>query len=142
MDHEFFMKKALALAKKGQGYTSPNPMVGAVIVKDGEVKGKGYHQFIDQAHAEVNAIEDAGSQAKGATLYVNLEPCNHTGRTPPCTRKIIEAGIKRVVVALKDPNTIAGGGSVFLKQNARLLRSNARRPWMGASLPAAVIPSG
>ena len=117
MDHEFFMKKALALAKKGQGYTSPNPMVGAVIVKDGEVKGKGYHQVVGQAHAEVNAIADAGTQAKGATLYVNLEPCNHTGRTPPCTRKIIEAGIKRVVVAVKDPNTIAGGGSVFLKQN-------------------------
>ncbi len=117
MDHEFFMKKALGLAKKGQGYTSPNPMVGAVIVKDGEVKGKGYHQFIGQAHAEVNAIEDAGTQARGATLYVNLEPCNHTGRTPPCTRKILEAGIKRVVVAMEDPNTIAAGGSVFLKQH-------------------------
>jgi diaminohydroxyphosphoribosylaminopyrimidine deaminase/5-amino-6-(5-phosphoribosylamino)uracil reductase len=117
MDHEFFMKKALALAKKGQGYTSPNPMVGAVIVKDGEVKGKGYHQVVGQAHAEVNAIEDAGARAKGATLYVNLEPCNHTGRTPPCTRKILEAGIKRVVVALEDPNTIAGGGSTFLQQN-------------------------
>jgi diaminohydroxyphosphoribosylaminopyrimidine deaminase/5-amino-6-(5-phosphoribosylamino)uracil reductase len=116
MGHEFFMKKALALAKKGQGYTSPNPMVGAVIVKDGEVKGKGYHQSVGQAHAEVNAIEDAGAQAKGATLYVNLEPCNHTGRTPPCTRKILEAGIKRVVVAMEDPNTIAGGGCVFLKQ--------------------------
>ena len=116
MDHEFFMKKALALAKKGQGYTSPNPMVGAVIVKDGEVKGKGYHQSVGQAHAEVNAIEDAGAQTKGATLYVNLEPCNHTGRTPPCTRKILEAGIKRVVVAMEDPNTIAGGGCVFLKQ--------------------------
>ena len=117
MDHEFFMKKALVLAKKGQGYTSPNPMVGAVIVKDGEVKGKGYHQVVGQAHAEVNAIEDAGTLAKGATLYVNLEPCNHTGRTPPCTRRILEAGIKRVVVALEDPNTIAGGGAVFLKQN-------------------------
>ena len=117
MDHEFFMKKALALAKRGQGYTSPNPMVGAVIVKDGEVKGKGYHQVVGQAHAEVNAIEDAGTRAKGATLYVNLEPCNHTGRTPPCTRKILEAGIKRVVVALEDPNTIAGGGSAFLQQN-------------------------
>jgi diaminohydroxyphosphoribosylaminopyrimidine deaminase/5-amino-6-(5-phosphoribosylamino)uracil reductase len=116
MDHEFFMKKALALAKRGQGYTSPNPMVGAVIVKDGEVKGKGYHQSVGQAHAEVNAIEDAGAQTKGATLYVNLEPCNHTGRTPPCTRKILEAGIKRVVVAMEDPNTIAGGGCVFLKQ--------------------------
>ncbi len=111
------MKMALNLAKKGQGYTSPNPMVGAVIVKNGEVQAKGYHQFIGQAHAEVNAIEAAGTRARGATLYVNLEPCNHTGRTPPCTRKIIEAGIKRVVVAMKDPNTIAGGGSVFLKQH-------------------------
>jgi diaminohydroxyphosphoribosylaminopyrimidine deaminase/5-amino-6-(5-phosphoribosylamino)uracil reductase len=116
MDHEIFMKKALALAKRGQGYTSPNPMVGAVIVKDGEVKGKGFHQSVGQAHAEVNAIEDAGTQAKGATLYVNLEPCNHTGKTPPCTRKILEAGIKRVVVAMEDPNTIAGGGAVFLKR--------------------------
>jgi diaminohydroxyphosphoribosylaminopyrimidine deaminase/5-amino-6-(5-phosphoribosylamino)uracil reductase len=116
MDHEFYMKKALALAKKGQGYTSPNPMVGAVVVKGGKVKGKGYHQAVGQAHAEVNAIEDAGTQTRGATLYVNLEPCNHTGRTPPCTRKILEAGIKRVVVAMEDPHTIAGGGCVFLKQ--------------------------
>ena len=117
MDHEFFMKKALALAKKGLGYTSPNPMVGAVIVKDGEVIGKGYHQAAGRSHAEVDAIEDAGVRAKGATLYVNLEPCNHTGRTPPCTRKILEAGIKRVVVALEDPNTIAAGGSAFLRQH-------------------------
>jgi diaminohydroxyphosphoribosylaminopyrimidine deaminase/5-amino-6-(5-phosphoribosylamino)uracil reductase len=117
MDDEHFMKMALDLAQKGQGYTSPNPMVGAVIVKDSKVKGKGYHQSIGEAHAEVNAIEDAGSQAKGATLYVNLEPCNHTGRTPPCTLKILEAGIKRVVMAMEDPNTIAGGGAVFLKKH-------------------------
>jgi len=111
------MKMALDLAQKGQGYTSPNPMVGAVVVQDGKVKGSGYHQSIGLAHAEVNAIEDAGSQIKGATLYVNLEPCNHTGRTPPCTRKILEAGIKRVVVAMEDPNTEAGGGAVFLKEH-------------------------
>ena len=111
------MKMALDLAHKGQGYTSPNPMVGAVVVKDGKVKGSGYHQGIGLAHAEVNAIEDAGAQTKGATLYVNLEPCNHTGRTPPCTRKILEAGIKRVVVAMDDPNTTAGGGAVFLKEH-------------------------
>jgi diaminohydroxyphosphoribosylaminopyrimidine deaminase/5-amino-6-(5-phosphoribosylamino)uracil reductase len=92
-------------------------MVGAVVVKDGKVKGSGYHQSIGLAHAEVNAIEDAGSQTNGATLYVNLEPCNHTGRTPPCTRKILEAGIKRVVVAMEDPNTEAGGGAVFLKEH-------------------------
>ena len=111
------MKMALTLAKKGQGYTSPNPMVGAVVVKDGKVEGSGYHQAVGLAHAEVNAIEDAGSQAKGATLYVNLEPCNHTGRTPPCTRKILAAGIRRVVVAMEDPNTKAGGGAVFLKEH-------------------------
>jgi diaminohydroxyphosphoribosylaminopyrimidine deaminase/5-amino-6-(5-phosphoribosylamino)uracil reductase len=115
MDDAHFMKMALKLAKKGQGYTSPNPMVGAVIVKDGELKGQGYHQAAGLTHAEVNAIEDAGSEAKGATLYVNLEPCNHTGKTPPCTRKILEAGIRRVVVAMEDPNTQAGGGAVFLK---------------------------
>ena len=115
MDHEFFMKKALDLAQKGQGYTSPNPMVGAVIVKEGKVKGRGYHQRFGEAHAEVNAIEDAGPQAKGATLYVNLEPCSHTGKTPPCTLKILEAGIKRVVMAMEDPNPAAGGGAVFLR---------------------------
>jgi diaminohydroxyphosphoribosylaminopyrimidine deaminase/5-amino-6-(5-phosphoribosylamino)uracil reductase len=117
MDDEYFMKMALDLAQKGRGYTSPNPMVGAVVVKDGKVKGKGYHQAIGLAHAEVNAIEDAGARARGATLYVNLEPCNHTGRTPPCTLKILEAGIKRVVVAMEDPNTEAAGGAVFLKEH-------------------------
>lgn len=117
MDDEYFMKMALALAKKGRGYTSPNPMVGAVIVKDGQIKGRGYHQSIGKAHAEVNALADAGRQARGATLYVNLEPCNHTGRTPPCTRKILEAGIKRVVFAMEDPHTIAAGGAAFLKKH-------------------------
>jgi len=117
MDDEYFMRMALDLARKGQGHTSPNPMVGAVVVKDGEVIGSGYHQAIGLAHAEVNAIEAAGAQTKGATLYVNLEPCNHTGRTPPCTRKILDAGIKRVVVAMEDPNTKAGGGAALLRKH-------------------------
>lgn len=117
MDEEHFMRMALALAKKGQGYTSPNPMVGAVIVKDGNVIGSGYHQSFGEAHAEVNAIEEAGTKAKGATLYVNLEPCNHTGKTPPCSLKILKSGIQRVVMAMEDPNTIAGGGALFLKEN-------------------------
>jgi diaminohydroxyphosphoribosylaminopyrimidine deaminase/5-amino-6-(5-phosphoribosylamino)uracil reductase len=117
MDDAYFMKMALDLAKKGRGYTSPNPMVGAVVVKDGQVKGRGYHHCIGEAHAEVNALAAAGPEARGATLYVNLEPCNHTGRTPPCTRKILEAGIKRVVVAMEDPNTIAGGGAALLKKH-------------------------
>ncbi len=117
MSDEHFMKMALDLAKKGRGYTSPNPMVGAVIVKDGKVVGKGYHQAAGSPHAEVNALEDAGELAKGATLYVNLEPCNHTGRTPPCTERVLAAGIKRVVVAMGDPNPdVLGGGTDFLRR--------------------------
>ncbi len=111
------MRMALNLAKKGQGYTTPNPMVGAVVVKDGEVVGRGFHRAAGQAHAEVNAIDDAGEKAKDAWLYVNLEPCNHTGRTPPCTRKILDAGIRRVIVAMADPHTKAGGGAAFLRQH-------------------------
>jgi len=116
MDDKSFMEIALELAVKGQGFTSPNPMVGAVIVKDNIVVGKGYHKAVGDAHAEVNAIGDAGTLAKGATLYVTLEPCNHHGRTPPCSEKILEAGISRVVVAMKDPNPdVQGGGIDFLK---------------------------
>ncbi len=109
------MRMALALAERGAGYTSPNPMVGAVVVNDGRVVGKGYHQFVGGAHAEVNAIADAGGKAAGATLYVTLEPCNHTGRTPPCTEKILAAGLRRVVVAMADPNPkVTGGGNARL----------------------------
>ncbi len=118
MDDRHFMKMALDLAVKGEGSTSPNPMVGAVVVKDGQVVGSGYHKIAGGPHAEVNALEAAGELAKGATLYVTLEPCNHTGRTPPCTRKILELGIERVVAAMKDPNEkVAGGGAEFLEQN-------------------------
>jgi diaminohydroxyphosphoribosylaminopyrimidine deaminase / 5-amino-6-(5-phosphoribosylamino)uracil reductase len=118
MDDNHFMNMALDLAAKGQGFTSPNPMVGAVVVKDGQVIGKGYHKAVGGAHAEVNALDTAGDLAKGATLYVTLEPCNHTGRTPPCTHKILELGIGRVVAAMKDPNKkVAGGGTEFLEQN-------------------------
>ena len=117
MDDQYFMQMALDLAIKGEGFTSPNPMVGAVVVKDGRVVGSGYHQMVGGPHAEVNAIDAAGKLAEGATLYVTLEPCNHTGRTPPCTRKIIEAGIKRVVVAMIDPNKdVTGGGVAYLEQ--------------------------
>ena len=111
------MQMALDLAVKGLGHTSPNPMVGAVVVKDGKVVGTGYHQIVGGPHAEVNAINAAGDLAIGSTLYVTLEPCNHTGRTPPCTRKILASGIRRVVVAMKDPNTeVAGKGAELLKQ--------------------------
>jgi diaminohydroxyphosphoribosylaminopyrimidine deaminase/5-amino-6-(5-phosphoribosylamino)uracil reductase len=116
MNDEYFMQLALGLAKKGEGFTSPNPMVGAVIVKNGKVVGKGYHHAAGKAHAEINAINEAGALAKGATLYVTLEPCNHTGRTPPCTQKILASGIRRVVVAMHDPNPdVKGGGIDYLK---------------------------
>ena len=118
MNDSKFMKMALDLSLKGQGYTSPNPMVGAVVVKDGEVVGTGYHQAAGEPHAEVHAINSAGIYAKGSTLYVTLEPCNHEGRTPPCTEKILKAGIKEVVVTMKDPNPdVKGGGIEYLKQH-------------------------
>jgi len=111
-----FMKRALALAEKGRGAVSPNPMVGAVIVKDQKVVGEGYHRAYGQAHAEVNAINAAGDAAVGGTLYVTLEPCHHTGKTGPCTRLIFESGIARVVVAMVDPNPIVmGQGINFLR---------------------------
>ncbi|BBO84420.1 riboflavin biosynthesis protein RibD [Desulfosarcina ovata subsp. sediminis] len=113
-DHDY-MQFALELAEKGRGWTSPNPMVGAVVVKDGQIVGRGYHQRVGGPHAEVNAIDDAGEKARGATIYVTLEPCNHFGRTPPCTQKIIDAGIRRVVVAMVDPNPdVQGGGNATL----------------------------
>ncbi|MEJ5301054.1 MAG: bifunctional diaminohydroxyphosphoribosylaminopyrimidine deaminase/5-amino-6-(5-phosphoribosylamino)uracil reductase RibD [Thermodesulforhabdaceae bacterium] len=109
---EKFMLEALNLAKKGMGRVSPNPMVGAVIVKDGIVVGRGFHRAVGEAHAEVNAIHDAGESARGATLYVTLEPCNHYGRTPPCTDAILRAGIKKVVIGMLDPNPhVTGGGA-------------------------------
>lgn len=110
-----YMRMALELAARGAGYVSPNPMVGAVVVKDHRVVGKGFHQAVGGPHAEVHAIDDAGDQARGATLYVTLEPCNHHGRTPPCTRRILDAGIQRVVVAMADPNPdVTGGGNAYL----------------------------
>jgi diaminohydroxyphosphoribosylaminopyrimidine deaminase/5-amino-6-(5-phosphoribosylamino)uracil reductase len=117
MNDEHFMLMALELASLGRGYTSPNPMVGAVLVKNRAVVGRGHHRFQGGPHAEVCAIDAAGAAAQGATLYVTLEPCNHTGRTPPCTVKILEAGIQRVVIGMKDPNPhVTGGGAEFLKR--------------------------
>lgn len=110
-----YMRHALQLALKGQGRTSPNPCVGAVIVLDGRIVGQGYHRKAGTPHAEVHAIADAEGKTAGATLYVTLEPCNHTGRTPPCTQAILAAGITRVVVGMPDPNPgVAGGGNAFL----------------------------
>jgi len=114
---QFYMKKAVRLAIRGEGRTSPNPLVGAVLVRDGEITGQGWHDVLGGPHAEVNAIADAGGTARGATLYVTLEPCNHHGRTPPCTRAVIEAGITRVVSGMADPNPdVAGGGMAHLSK--------------------------
>ncbi|MBF0100741.1 MAG: bifunctional diaminohydroxyphosphoribosylaminopyrimidine deaminase/5-amino-6-(5-phosphoribosylamino)uracil reductase RibD [Desulfobacterales bacterium] len=111
-----FMQHALALAKQGCGWTSPNPMVGAVVVKNGQVVGEGWHIYAQKTHAEVMAIATSGQHSQNATLYVTLEPCNHIGRTPPCTQAILNAGIKRVVVAMADPNPhVTGGGIAFLR---------------------------
>ncbi|MDN5361045.1 MAG: diaminohydroxyphosphoribosylaminopyrimidine deaminase [Moorella sp. (in: firmicutes)] len=112
-----FMRRALDLARRGLGRTSPNPAVGAVIVKDGRVIGEGYHQKAGTPHAEIHALQAAGPAARGSTLYVTLEPCCHYGRTPPCTEAIIAAGIRRVVAAMADPNPrVAGGGFQALRQ--------------------------
>jgi diaminohydroxyphosphoribosylaminopyrimidine deaminase/5-amino-6-(5-phosphoribosylamino)uracil reductase len=104
-----FMQHALALARKGSGLASPNPMVGCVIAREGQIVGEGFHQYDWRDHAEIVALKSAGEKARGATLYVNLEPCNHTGRTGPCTEAIISAGIRRVVAAMDDPNPVNSG---------------------------------
>ncbi len=107
---EDFMLRALQLAKRGKGRTSPNPMVGAVLVKNGRVVGEGFHPRAGEPHAEIFALRQAGENARGATLYVTLEPCNHYGRTPPCTKAIIAAGVAEVHMAILDPNPLVAGG--------------------------------
>ena len=113
---ERFMKKAISLAKRGLGSTFPNPVVGALLVKDDIIISSGYHKKAGTEHAEIVALSKIGERAKGSTMYVNLEPCNHYGRTPPCTKTIIERGIARVVVGIRDPNKgVTGGGCEFLR---------------------------
>ena len=109
MSDRAFLAQALALAALGEGRTRPNPLVGCVVVRDGVVRGRGYHRAAGAPHAEALAIDDAGAAARGATLYVNLEPCAHRGRTPPCTDAIVRAGIARVVASVRDPNPLVDG---------------------------------
>lgn len=149
-DHDY-MQRALALAQRGQGYVEPNPMVGAVVVADGRIIGEGWHERYGQAHAEVHALQAAGPAAFGSTLYVTLEPCCHFGKTPPCTNAVIQAGVRRVVVAMLDPfPQVAGQGVSRLREagiavevgvcevaahhlNAPyLLRLRAEIPWVHA----------
>lgn len=115
--HEEFMARALTLAEQGRGTTAPNPMVGCVIVRDDEIIGEGYHARAGEPHAEVNALRDAGDASR-ATVYVTLEPCNHHGRTPPCTEALIDAGVRRVVVAATDPNPRVDGQGIARLQDA------------------------
>ncbi len=111
-----WMRRALELAARGWGATSPNPMVGAVIVKDGKVLGEGWHHAAGQPHAEIEALRAAGGPVRGATLYVTLEPCSHVGRTPPCAPEVVRQGFRRVVVAMTDPNPrVAGQGIAQLR---------------------------
>jgi diaminohydroxyphosphoribosylaminopyrimidine deaminase/5-amino-6-(5-phosphoribosylamino)uracil reductase len=111
------MQRCLELARRALGRTAPNPLVGCVIVQDGKVVGEGFHPAAGQPHAEVFALRQAGDRARGATLYVNLEPCNHYGRTPPCSEAVVEAGVRRVVVGMIDPNPrVAGAGIARLQQ--------------------------
>lgn len=110
--HIAFMKRAITLAERGRGRTSPNPYVGAVIINEGEIVGEGFHQKAGEPHAEIHALRAAQDKAKGATLYVNLEPCCHSGRTPPCTDAILKAEIATVYIAHKDPNPIVAGKGI------------------------------
>lgn len=144
---EQMMRRAIELAKNATGRTSPNPMVGAVIVRDGRIIAEGWHRKAGTPHAEVHALNMAGELAKGATLYVSLEPCAHYGRTGPCAKAVVEAGISRVVVAMTDPNPqVAGKGIAILQQagiqvDVGLLEQEARElnevflKWMTTGLP-------
>lgn len=118
MDDERYMGEALQLAQRAIGRTSPNPLVGAVIVRDGQIVGRGWHQKAGTAHAEIHALNEAGLLAAGSTIYVTLEPCSHTGRTGPCTEALIRAGIKKVVVAMTDPNPLVAGTGLELLRKA------------------------
>jgi diaminohydroxyphosphoribosylaminopyrimidine deaminase/5-amino-6-(5-phosphoribosylamino)uracil reductase len=123
MDYdEKWMARALDLAEKGRGYVEPNPLVGAVIVHNGMVVGEGWHEGFGKPHAEINALARAGEAARGATLYVTLEPCCHHGKTPPCTEAILKAGVRRVVAAMTDPfPAVAGQGVARLRQGGVVL---------------------
>ncbi|MFH1655136.1 MAG: bifunctional diaminohydroxyphosphoribosylaminopyrimidine deaminase/5-amino-6-(5-phosphoribosylamino)uracil reductase RibD [Candidatus Omnitrophota bacterium] len=122
---EYFMNKALELALKARGKTSPNPLVGALVVKDNKILGNGYHRKVGRPHAEAIALKKAGNRSKDATLYVTLEPCSHFGRTPPCVDSIIRNRIKKVIIGTKDPNPLNNGNSI------RVLREHGIKVKLG-----------
>ena len=114
------MKRAIKLAKKGIGYTNPNPLVGAVIVKNDKIIGEGFHEIYGGPHAEVNAFNNAVEDVKGATMYVTLEPCSHFGKTPPCANLIVEKGISKVIIGMKDPNPLVAGKGIEILKDSRI----------------------
>ena len=116
-----FMRRALDLAKRGRGLASPNPMVGAVLVREGQIVGEGFHRYAETKHAETWALEQAGSASRGSILFVTLEPCNHQGRTPPCTGQLIAAGVSRVVAATRDPNPLVAGTGLGILREAGIV---------------------
>ncbi|MBQ8469187.1 MAG: bifunctional diaminohydroxyphosphoribosylaminopyrimidine deaminase/5-amino-6-(5-phosphoribosylamino)uracil reductase RibD, partial [Clostridia bacterium] len=118
MNHEQYMRRALELAKRGEGHVSPNPLVGCVVVKDGRIIAEGYHERVGEYHAERNALLRCTEDPAGADLYVTLEPCCHYGRTPPCTEIIIEKGIRRVFVAALDVNPLVAGKGIQTLKDA------------------------
>ena len=147
MTDEIFMREALRIARNAEGRTSPNPLVGAVVVREGKIVAEGWHRRAGTPHAEIHALNMAGELARGATLYVTLEPCSHFGRTPPCARAIVDAGISRVVAAMTDPNPqVAGRGFEILRSagiqvEVGTLEAEARRlnevfiKWVTRKLP-------
>jgi diaminohydroxyphosphoribosylaminopyrimidine deaminase / 5-amino-6-(5-phosphoribosylamino)uracil reductase len=123
-----YMRKCLELAERGRGAVEPNPMVGAIIVSGGRIVGRGWHQRYGGAHAEVEALRSAGDRARGATMYVSLEPCNHFGKTPPCTEAILDAGVAKVVIGMPDPNpAVAGGGAARLRSAGIMVSENVEQ---------------
>jgi diaminohydroxyphosphoribosylaminopyrimidine deaminase/5-amino-6-(5-phosphoribosylamino)uracil reductase len=143
------LERALELAERGRGTTYPNPVVGAVVVRDGDVVGEGWHRRKGEAHAEVIALEAAGERAKGATLFVTMEPCAHHGSTPPCTAAVLAAGVARVVAGSLDPNPEAGGGLDLLRAAgvetedadsvAARIQNEAWRVWVSAKRPFVIL---
>ena len=133
VEHERYMRRALELAALGRGLVSPNPMVGAVVIRDGDVVGEGWHEGPGTPHAEVHALAAAGDLARGGTLYCTLEPCDHVGRTPPCTSAIVDAGVARAVVAAGDPNPVVDGrgfarlGAAGVQVETGVLEAASRR---------------